>query len=96
MFWKCISLEFIDLPQTIATIAIFGFEMCSALKTIVIRRTSICNLASANAFNGTPFRNGQGGTVYVPQTLISSYQNGTNWSALESVTFLPIEGSPYE
>lgn len=74
------------------------FSGCSSLKTLVLRKTGsvVVTLSSVNCFDNTPFRNGEGGTVYVPNNLISSYQSATNWSALESTTFKAIEGSIYE
>jgi hypothetical protein len=48
----------------------------------------------------TPFASGgTGGTVYVPQALITEYQNATNWSTLYAggtCNFVAIEGSEYE
>lgn len=73
------------------------FSGCSSLKTLVLRKTgSVVTLRNVNSFDNTPFRNGKGGTVYVPNNLISSYQSATNWSSLESTTFKAIEGSIYE
>lgn len=74
------------------------FSGCSSLKTLVLRKTGsvVVTLSSVNCFDNTPFRNGEGGTVYVPNNLISSYQSATNWSSLESTTFKAIEGSIYE
>ena len=43
--------------------------------------------------------NGSGGTLYVPQALISTYQSATNWSTILGYAnnqILPIEGSIYE
>jgi hypothetical protein len=57
-------------------------------------------LSNTNTFNSTPFAtSGTGGTVYVPQALITEYQNATNWSTLYSggkCNFVAIEGSEYE
>ena len=73
------------------------FSGCSSLKTLVLRKTgSVVTLRNVNSFDNTPFRNGEGGIVYVPNDLISSYESATNWSSLESTTFKAIEGSIYE
>jgi hypothetical protein len=57
-------------------------------------------MANKKVFDGTPFASGgTGGTVYVPQALITEYQNNTNWSALYAqgtCNFVAIEGSEYE
>ena len=94
-FYNCTRLEFADVGKS-EVIKTSTFSYCSRLTTVIIRRSTLCELQQIMAFNQTPFRNGTGGTVYVPQALVSSYQNATNWSALESTTFLPIEGSEYE
>lgn len=96
MFWNCKKLTKLDCPQSLVTIEVYGFEYCTELSVLILRSIQVCTLADISAFFHTPFRNGTGGVVYVPQNLISQYQNGTNWSALESCTFLPIEGSQYE
>ena len=90
------GLEIIDLPKCklIEFSAFMGG--LNKFKTIILRSDSVCTLQNTNAFINTPLDNGTGGTVYVPQDLVSSYQSATNWSALKSATFLPIEGSEYE
>ena len=82
-------------------IAASAFANCYALKTLILRRTTVCSLANVSAFLNTPMRgyNSLTGTVYVPSDLISSYQTATNWSTLYNdgtVTFAAIEGSEYE
>ena len=60
------------------------FNGATKLNTLIIRHTNrIISLANINAFAGTPFAsNGTGGTLYVPNDLISSYENATNWSTI--------------
>lgn len=94
-FQKCVGLTRLDFPK-LTSVQASVFEGCTALTEIILRKTSLCALSNVNAFLNTPFRNGEGGTVYVPQALLSQYQSATNWSTLESTTFLPIEGSAYE
>lgn len=98
-FRNCISLETVDLGKCVR---IDGncFNGDSVLDTLILRKTSVCALANVNAFTGTPFASGStGGTVYVPQALIGSYQTASNWSTLYSAgtcNFVAIEGSEYE
>ena len=95
-FQNATKLEILDLPKcSLIASAVFVGGL-TKFKTLILRRDSVCALQNKNTFDSTPFRNGTGGTVYVPQALLSQYQNATNWSALESTTFLPIEGSIYE
>lgn len=95
VFYNCKALEFIDLPN-FGYISDAVFQGCTALRTIVLRRNVVATLYTVNAFSNTPFRNGVGGTIYVPQAYLEQYKTATNWNALESTTFLPIEGSEYE
>lgn len=77
-----------------------SFQNCSALRTLILRKTSAVqtlNAWSANCLGGI-YSNPTESTVYVPQALISSYQSATNWSSAYAagVTFAAIEGSQYE
>lgn len=77
-----------------------GFSNTS-LSTLVLRRTDgVVTLGNTNIFNNSPFASGQaGGTLYVPQSLISSYQTSSNWSAIlgyANNSIQKIEGSYYE
>lgn len=94
------KLKVVDLvaPHSIST---NGFNGSSVLDTLILRKNdSIVPLANVGAFNKTPFASGgTGGTVYVPQALIESYQTATNWSTLYTAgtcNFVAIEGSEYE
>ena len=76
------------------------FISCRSFKTFICRRSGVVALPGVNCFTETPFASGKaGGTLYVPQALIESYQNATNWStilAYPNNRILPIEGSIYE
>lgn len=74
---------------------------CRKLNTIIIRKTSaIVTLNNVNSLAATPFASGgTGGTLYVPNSLISSYSSASNWSTIlgyANNSILPIEGSYYE
>ena len=92
-------LERVILPKA-AEIGANAFRQCAKLSTLVLGNTEgVCTLGGTNAFYGTPFASGgSGGTVYVPEALIGSYQEATNWSTLYaagSCSFQAIEGSEY-
>jgi len=104
-FESCTNLAWVDVSKTLGQTGYNGintatFIYCSALNTIILRGSGISTLSNANAFLNTPFASGgTGGTLYVPQALISSYQSATNWSTILGYTnnqILPIEGSIYE
>lgn len=95
-----------DSKLAIADLGVIGnminnfFNGCTLLRKLVLRKTgSICttNWASAAVFGGI-YNNPTESTIYVPQSLISSYQAASNWSTLYNmgVTFAKIEGSQYE
>lgn len=97
-FLNCPALTMIDLPVAIS-IHSECFQGCSSLKTLILRKTDdICALTNIGAFDNSPFsEGGSGGIVYVPQSLISTYQIATNWSSLVATgtcTFLPLEDIP--
>lgn len=92
-------LKTVDLGPSCSSLGGQAFAGCSVLDTVILRRSSVVS-CSVNTFNNTPFASGgTGGTVYVPNDLISSYQSASNWSTLYNagtVTFAKIEGSIYE
>ena len=98
-FYGCTALEVFDAKKA-STISATVFRDCSNLKTLVLRRTSVCSLSNISAFQNTPFASGKaGGTLYVPQDLIASYQSATNWSTIlgyPNNQIKAIEGSIYE
>lgn len=87
-FYGCSSLKALDWLGGEINGSSNHFVACTKLNTMVIRKTaSICSLATINAFNNTPFADGKaGGTLYVPQDLIASYQAATNWSTILGYT----------
>jgi hypothetical protein len=95
---RCSKLTAVDIMGT--EIQQSAFIVCSALNVIVLRNTSPCALGNITALNNTPFgSSGSGGTLYVPQALIASYQEATNWSVIlgyDNNNIQAIEGSIYE
>lgn len=100
------EVELIDCgsPSSIGNTAFFGN---SALKTLIIRTTSICAVTNS-IFGNTPFASGgTGGTIYIPKSLYDhlgdgtslDYKAATNWSTYDgygTITWAKIEGSIYE
>ena len=96
----CQHLEICDIGNA-KSIAANTFANCYKLQTLIMRRTSVTTLANVSAFLNTPMRgrNSLTGTIYVPESLIESYQTATTWKTLYGygyVTFEPIEGSECE
>lgn len=85
-FQECSNLEAVDL-------AISGFQQgdhfknCAKLSVVVLRHSSVVTLSGTGTFSNSPFASGKsGGTLYVPSSLISSYQSATNWSTILGYT----------
>lgn len=99
MFQNCPVLNNLDFER-VNNVSANGFSGDSALDTIIIRSTAVATLQNVNSFANTPFTSGgTGGTLYVPQALISSYQSATNWSTIlgyANNSIQAIEGSQYE
>lgn len=66
------------------TIAAQSMWRSSQLTTLILRAISVVTLSNVSALQDTKYAvNGAGGAyVYVPRSLISSYQTATNWSTL--------------
>ena len=59
------------------------FSGCTKFNILVLRSTGTITLGNISCFNNTPFASGKaGGTLYVPESRISSYQSATNWSTI--------------
>jgi len=99
MFYGCTSLEVADLmAQKLGTDT---FYYNQKLNTLILRNTSQRTAFYFDPkFSTTPFKeSGTGGTLYVPQSMISVYEADSDWSKLLSYPnnqILPIEGSIYE
>lgn len=60
-----------------------------SLKTLILR--SKVNISTLTNSSNIPSDT----EIYVPQSMIETYQNGTNWSAVER-NYIALEGSKYE
>lgn len=98
-FRGCTKLEFADLGLC-TCIANNTFYGDTKFKTLILRSSTVATLNNTNAFNSSPFSSGMsGGTVYVPEALISNYQSASNWSTIfgrPNNQIKKIEGSIYE
>lgn len=98
-FMYCDNLTICDLGSYVSTLLGFVFDSCQHLSTLVIRKSnSIIPLVSNDNFLMTALASSQG-KVYVPQRLITNYQNNSMWNTClwqQGCQLLPLEGSPYE
>lgn len=75
---NCENLTIVDLGAT-AKINTTAFDGCSALVTFIIRTESVCEIASARIFYGSPLYSGSG-FFYFPKKLVDAYKSATNWT----------------
>ena len=103
-FYYCTSLstaEFgIELSQSNLSSAPYiggsAFYSCSKLSQVKLYWPSVATLGNTSAFSYTPIYRSSyisaWGSIYVPASLVSAYQNATNWITFSSrITALPDE-----
>ena len=101
IFGKMTNLEELDIMNVISPQQQLFIDS-GKMSVLIIRDTNniLTLVNNTNVFNNTPFASGKsGGTLYVPQSLISSYQSATTWSTILSYannSIQAIEGSIYE
>lgn len=85
VFNNCKNLKAVDFNTT-GQFSNGYFTNCSSLNMLVLRRSDKITpfvTGVGSCFNGSSFAStGAGGTLYVPESLISSYQSASNWSTL--------------
>lgn len=99
-FGSCYALKVVDVGPINFISSNWAYN-ARALQTLILRKSAVIPLSNVTGFVGTPLRgyNSLSATVYVPQSLISSYQTASNWSTIYNeghCTFAALEGSPYE
>ena len=87
-FSSCYSLTSVSFPSC-NIIESSAFINCRNLSQVYLTGSSLCNLLHSNAFASTPFTgysSSFSGTpyIYVPESLVTSYQNATNWTYFSS------------
>lgn len=70
-------LSIVSLPVC-NTLQSYVFVNCTKLSKIYLMRSIMTALANVNAFSNTPIYSGSG-SIYVPTSLLTSYQAATNW-----------------
>ena len=99
-FGQCTALEIADFGS-LASVANSILSGCTALNTLILRKNSMVSLSRASELSSTQFgTNGNGGTLYVPESLVNTYKGNAKWAEAmaynENNQILAIEGSPYE
>ena len=86
-FYECTNLLYIDTGEALTAnraINANSFRRARNMSMLVFRSSNyMFTLSNVSAFADSPFAsNGSGGTLYVPASLLSSYQSATNWSTI--------------
>jgi hypothetical protein len=77
VFQNCRTLTSITIPSGVTSIGTDGFNACWSLKTFIFERTAgVTTLSNINVFSNTLFST----KIYVPDALVSTYKQATNWS----------------
>ena len=87
-FRSCYSLVTASFPAA-NLIDTYAFAYCYNLKSLYLTGSSLCRLTASNAFNYTPIGGYSTsaktyGSIYVPASLLTSYQTATNWAYFSS------------
>lgn len=97
-YYMCTYLTILDLnrPSSYFNFGVNKITNCVRLKHLILRTVSACGL-TGTYLSGTPFASGgSGGSIYVPQSLISTYPTKSNWSTYNgygTITWQPIEST---
>ena len=87
-FYGCSALAMVSLPA-VSSIASGAFQQCVNLVSLYLLGPMICTLAASSVFSSTPIGGfsdvaGELGTIYVPESLYSSYITRNGWYYLSS------------
>ena len=78
VFQRCDSLTTADF-MILSRIGRLAFYYCENLDTLILRSESVVQLDGAQQFSNTKIESGTG-YIYVPDTLVSSYQADSAWA----------------
>ena len=83
-FRECPKLTTVSMPA-VTSIPAGVFSKCFNLKSLYLTGSILCTLANSNAFASTPIGGYSTsahtyGSIYVPASMLASYQAATNWT----------------
>ena len=87
-FYNCSKLTTLSFPQCFV-ITSYAFTGCPGLISFYLYGNFIAQLGNSNAFMYTPITNSQMangvyGSIYVKQSLLTSWKTATNWTYYSS------------
>ncbi len=93
IFSRCYQLKVAEFDSSLTIVSGRSFDMCHNMQALILRSTSMVTLENVAAVQA--FMRPGGGFLFVPQSVLATYQSGTNWSTVASY-IKPIEGSYWE
>ena len=85
-FISCTKLSTASFPKC-SNIRTGAFSSCKKLESLYLMNTSVITI-STNVFTSSPMGQsswlGHYGSIYVPQSLLATYQSATNWTSLSA------------
>lgn len=88
------ALTYVDILGG-GTIGSYAFSNSTALRSLVMRSTTMTALPSANAFVNVPISCGEG-AIYVPTSMVGAYRADANWGAFFVADIADYPLSSYE
>ena len=82
IFSSCTALETVDFHQNV-TFGSYSFQLCSALKALILRSTTLCEIGSVTPLADCSIANGNG-YIYVPAALVDAYKAHSGWGQYAS------------
>ena len=90
LFYYCPNLKSATFDENIV-LSRQMFYQCTNFDTLVLNSNMKVELSYTNTFLGTKIESGEG-TIYVPESLLNTYQNDPMWSTISS-PFAAIENN---
>lgn len=85
-FNTCSELSTLVLPVA-SSLGSSAFTGCIKLESLYLQSSAVCTIGT-NTFNATPIASssylGHYGSVFVPSSLLASYQSATNWASISA------------
>lgn len=82
IFSNCTALETVEFHQNVS-FGSYSFQLCSALKALILRSTTLCEIGSVTPLEDSSIASGNG-YIYVPAALVDAYKAHSGWGQYTS------------
>lgn len=97
IFSNCTALETVEFHQNVS-FGSYSFQLCSALKALILRSTTLCEIGSVTPLEDCSIASGNG-YIYVPAALVNAYKAHSGWgqyaSQIRAIEDYPEVCDPY-